>query len=62
MKKLYALLALTVLLFTISGCEDDYRSMVLFEGAEPVYEIGTCDNRVSSLSFYLCPWLDIGAG
>lgn len=53
MKKLYALLALTVLLFTISGCEDDYRSMVLFEGAEPVYEIGTCDNRVSSLSFYL---------
>ena len=32
MKKLYSLFALIALLFTASGCEDDYRSMVLFEG------------------------------
>ena len=53
MKKLYSLFALIVLLFTASGCEDDYHSMVLFEGVEPIYQIGTCDNLVSSLSFYL---------
>lgn len=53
MKKLYFFFALIVLLFVASGCEDDYRSMVLFEGVEPIYQIGTCDNLVSSLSFYL---------
>ena len=53
MKKLYSLLTLAVLLFAASGCEDDYRSMVLFEGVEPIYEVGTCDNLVSSLLFYL---------
>lgn len=42
MKKLYSLFALIALLFTASGCEDDYRSMVLFEGVEPIYQIGTC--------------------
>lgn len=46
MKKLYSLFALIALLFTASGCEDDYRSMVLFE-VEPIYQIGTCDNLVS---------------
>ena len=50
MKKLYSLFALIALLFTASGCEDDYRSMVLFEGVEPIYQIGTCDNLVSNLS------------
>lgn len=49
MKKLYSLFALIALLFTASGCEDDYRSMVLFEGVEPIYQIGTCDNLVSNL-------------
>ena len=39
MKKLYSLFALIALLFTASGCEDDYRSMVLFEGVEPIYQI-----------------------
>ena len=53
MKNLYSLLALMALLFTASGCEDDYRSMVLFEGVEPIYQIGTCDNLVSNLSYYL---------
>ena len=50
MKKLYSLFALIALLFATSGCEDDYRSMVLFEGVEPIYQIGTCDNLVSFLS------------
>ena len=53
MKKLYSLFALIALLFATSGCEDDYRSMVLFEGVEPIYQIGTCDNLVSNLSYYL---------
>lgn len=53
MKKLHSLLALILLLFTASGCEDDYRSIVLFEGVEPIYQIGTCDNLVSSLTLYL---------
>ena len=53
MKKLYSLFALIALLFTASGCEDDYRSMVLFEGVEPIYQIGTCDNLVSNLIIFL---------
>lgn len=53
MKKLYSLFALIALLFTASGCEDDYRSMVLFEGVEPIYQIGTCDNLVSNLFIFL---------
>lgn len=53
MKKQYFLLILVWLLFAVSGCKDDYRSVVLFEGAEPVYQVGTCDNLVSSLAFFL---------
>lgn len=53
MKKLYSLLASIMLLFTVSSCEEDYRSMVLFEGVEPIYQIGTCDNLISSLTLYL---------
>jgi hypothetical protein len=53
MKKQYFLLTLAWLLFAVSGCKDDYRSVVLFEGAEPVYQVGTCDNLVSSLAFFL---------
>lgn len=59
MKKLYSLFALIALLFTASGCEDDYRSMVLFEGVEPIYQIGTCDNLVSNLSYYLSETMKI---
>ena len=40
MKKLYSLFALIALLFTASGCEDDYRSMVLFEGVELFIRLG----------------------
>lgn len=53
MKKLYSLLASIMLLLTVSSCEEDYRSMVLFEGVEPIYQIGTCDNLISSLTLYL---------
>lgn len=53
MKKQYFLLTLAWLLFAVSGCKDDYRSVVLFEGAEPIYQVGTCDNLVSSLAFFL---------
>lgn len=44
-----------LLLFLIAGtsCEDDYRDVVLFEGVEPLYEIGACKNQISSLKFYL---------
>ena len=61
MKKLYSLFALIALLFTASGCEDDYRSMVLFEGVEPIYQIGTCDNLVSNLSYSSNPQLSSSA-
>lgn len=53
MKKIYSLWALILLLFTASGCEEDYRSMVLFTGPEPIYQVGTCDNLISSCLFYL---------
>ena len=53
MKKIYSLVTLIMLLFTVSGCDDDYRSMALFEGVEPIYQVGTCDNLISSLNFYL---------
>lgn len=62
MKKLSSLLVLITLLFAASGCEDDYRSMVLFEGVEPIYQIGTCNNLVSSLSFYLSETREVVLG
>mgnify|MGYP000075556267 CR=1 FL=1 len=37
MKKLYSLFALIALLFTASGCEDDYRSMVLSNGVGSLF-------------------------
>lgn len=62
MKKLYSLLTLAFLLLTVSGCEDDYRSMVLFSGTEPIYQIGTCDNLVSSVLFFLSEKKEIVLG
>lgn len=62
MKKIYSLWALILLLFTASGCEEDYRSMVLFTGPEPIYQIGTCDNLISSCSFYLTEAEDMVVG
>lgn len=53
MKHIYAIIALFLLMFVGTSCEDDYRDMVLFEGMEPVYQIGTCDNLISSVTLYL---------
>lgn len=62
MKKIYSLWALILLLFTASGCEEDYRSMVLFTGPEPIYQVGTCDNLISGCSFFLTEAEDMVVG
>lgn len=36
-----------------TGCEQDYRNLSLFEGAEPIYQVGVCDNLLSSVTLYL---------
>lgn len=54
MRRIYSIVTTLLLFLTVStGCEDDYRDMVLFEGVEPIYQIGTCTNLVSSLTLYL---------
>lgn len=54
MRRIYSIVTTLLLFLTVStGCEDDYRDMVLFEGVEPIYQLGTCDNLVSSLTLYL---------
>lgn len=62
MKKIYSLWALILLLFAASGCEEDYRSMVLFTGPEPIYQVGTCDNLISGCSFFLTEAEDLVVG
>lgn len=44
---------LVCLLFAGTSCEDDYRDMVLFTGAEPIYQSGTCGNLLSDVVLYL---------
>lgn len=53
MKHIYTIVTLFLLMFVGTSCEDDYRDMVLFEGVEPIYQIGTCDNLISSVTLYL---------
>lgn len=53
MKHIYSILAFCFFLIAGTSCEDDYRAMVLFEGVEPIYQVGTCDNLVSSVTLYL---------
>lgn len=53
MKHFYSIVSLFILLFIGTSCEDDYRGVILFEGAEPIYQLGTCDNLVSSVALYL---------
>lgn len=54
MKHIYSILvALFVVLIANTSCDEDYRDMVLFEGVEPIYQIGTCNNLLSSLTLYL---------
>lgn len=54
MKHFYSIVSLlSIFLFVGTSCEDDYRDIVLFEGVEPIYQIGTCDNLISYLTLYL---------
>ena len=53
MRHIYSILILISLLFVGTACEDDYRDMVFFTGEAPIYQIGTCDNLISSANLYL---------
>lgn len=53
MKRIYFIVTLFFFLFTVTSCEEDFRDIVLFEGVEPIYQIGTCDNLVASATLYL---------
>lgn len=53
MKHTSSIVLLLMLLFVGSACENDYRDIVFFSGDKPIYEIGTCDNLLSSVKIYL---------
>ena len=53
MKKMVTFLSIFVLLLAGTACEDDSRDLILFTGAEPVYETGTCDNLLTAATLYL---------
>lgn len=50
---LYMLSGLVWLMMVVTACEDKYRNIVFFNGAEPVYQVGTCDNLLTSATLYL---------
>lgn len=46
----------TILLFVLvasTGCEEDYRDVILFEGAEPIFGQDGNNNQISSVTLYL---------
>lgn len=49
----YYILCGVMLAFFASACEDEYRDIVFFAGAEPVYQLGICDNVVTSSTLYM---------
>lgn len=53
MKRIYSVMALFLILFVGTSCEDDYHDIVFFTGAEPIYQVGTCDNLISLVTVYL---------
>lgn len=53
MKHIFSIVLLLMLLFAASACEDDYRDIVFFSGDKPIYDPGTCDNLLSSVTVYL---------
>lgn len=53
MKNLCLFFSLLALLLAGTACEDDYRDITLFSGAEPIYQAGTCDNLLTSAVLYL---------
>ena len=53
MKYIYSILLGMLFLFVGTSCEDEYRDIALFVGVEPIYQVGTCNNLISSVSLYL---------
>lgn len=53
MKRIYSIVVLLSLLFAGTSCEEDYRNIIFFEGVEPIYQVGTCNNFISSATLYL---------
>nr|WP_302829837.1 hypothetical protein [uncultured Bacteroides sp.] len=62
MKDVYTIIALVCLMLVGAGCQEDYRDMVIFEGVEPIYQIGTCSNLVSSVTLYITDTEEIVLG
>lgn len=53
MKHFYSITLLVLSLFIGTSCKDDYREMVFFSGGGvPIYDIGTCNNLISSINMY----------
>ncbi|WP_300704255.1 hypothetical protein [Bacteroides sp.] len=54
MRHFYSIVAtLLFVLVTSTGCEEDYRDMILFEGAEPIFGQDGNNNLISSVTLYL---------
>ena len=62
MKHAYYILTLICLMLVGASCEEDYLDIVIFEGIEPIYQIGTCDNLISSVTLYLANTKEIVLG
>lgn len=54
MRHFYSIVAtLLFVLVASTGCEEDYRDMILFEGAEPIFGQDGNNNLISSVTLYL---------
>lgn len=54
MRHFYSIVAtLLFVLVTCTSCEEDYRDMILFEGAEPIFGKDGSNNLISSVTLYL---------
>ena len=54
MRPFYSIVAtLLFVLVACTGCEEDYRDMILFEGAEPILGQDGNNNLISSVTLYL---------
>ncbi len=54
MRNLYSIVAtLLFVLVASTSCEEDYRDMILFEGAEPIFGQDGNNNLISSVTLYM---------
>lgn len=54
MRHFYSMVAILLFVLVAStSCEDDYRDMITFEGAEPIFGRDGGDNLVSSVTLYM---------